>query len=186
MNESTLRICAALGGMLAAGAFIGVMSVALAAPSPGEITFGGILLDRSSDIYPFTIQNLMWLLFFVGLGDLLVRFARGGRELGQLRLQLLPEDDETMLRAQDLGEIYSRVRPPPLAEPNFLQRLIGRIVLQFQSSGSVNQANALLNSSFGSALPGWSQCRAREASTQKASPRLMRGLVLAIAALSGL
>ena len=148
MNETTLRICAVLGGMLAAGVFIGMMSALLTAPAPGELTFGGILLDRSSDVYPFTIQNLMWALFFVGLGDLAVRFARGGRELGQLRLHLLPEDDETMLRAQDLGEIYSNVRPAPLDEPNFLQRLIGRIVLQFQSSRSVDQANALLNSSL--------------------------------------
>ena len=54
------------------------------------------------------------------------------------------------------------------------------------SSACRSGENALLNSSFGSALPGWSQKRAREASTQKASPRLMRGLVLAIAALSGL
>ena len=148
MNETTLRVCAALGGMLAAGAFIGVMSVLLPAPAVGELSSGGILLDRSSAIYPFTIQNGMWVLFFVGLGDLGVRFAKGGRELGQLRLRLLPEDDETMLRAQDLGEIYSNVRPPPLTEPSFLQRLIGRIVLQFQSSRSVNQANALLNSSL--------------------------------------
>ena len=148
MNETTVRVCAALGGVLFAGVFIGAMSALLSAPEPGELTFGGILLDRSSAIYPFTIQNLMWGLFFVGLGDLAVRFVRGGRELGQLRLSLLPEDEETMLRAQDLGEIYSNVRPPPLAEPSFLQRLIGRIVLQFQSSRSVDQANTLLNSSL--------------------------------------
>ena len=148
MNETTLRICAVLGGMLAAGVFIGLMSALLTAPAPGELTFGGILLDLSSAIYPFTIQNLMWVLFFVGLGDLGVRFTRGGRELRQLGLHLLPEDDETMLRAQDLGEIYGNVRPAPLDDPNFLQRLIGRIVLQFQSSRSVDQANVLLNSSL--------------------------------------
>ena len=97
---------------------------------------------------PFTIQNLMWLLFFVGLGDLAVHFLRGSEELRQMGRNLLPEDEETMLRAKDLGDVYDRVRSAPLAEPTFLQRLIRRIVLQFQSSRSVDQSNALLNSSL--------------------------------------
>ena len=147
MNETTLRVCAAGGGVLFGIVFIAVMSFALPAP-PNEISAGGILLDRSSGIYPFTIQNLMWLLFFVGLADVLVRFVRGGRELRQMRLHLLPEDEETMLRAKDLGDIYARIRPSPFAETGFLQRLIARIVLQFQGSRSVDQANALLNSSL--------------------------------------
>ena len=142
MNETMVRVCAALGGILAGAIFIGVMSFSL----PEGL--GESLLDRSGEYYPFTIQNLMWLLFFVGMGDALVRFVRSGRELRQINLRLLPEDEETMLRAQDLGELYIRVRPPALAETNFLQRLIMRVVLQFQSSRSVDQANALLNSSL--------------------------------------
>ena len=147
MNETTVRVLAAVGGILAGAVFVGVMSLVLDAES-GEVTAGGMLLDRSSEIYPLTIQNLMWLLFGVGLADVLVRFFRGGKELRQLRLRLLPEDEETVLRAQDLGELYKRVRPSPLGEANLLQRLISRIVLQFQGSRSVDQANALLNSSL--------------------------------------
>ena len=147
MNETTLRVCAAVGGVFFGTVFIAVMSLALPA-QPNEISAGGILLDRANAIYPITMQNLMWLLFFVGVGDVLVRFVRGGRELRQMRLHLLPEDEETMLRAKDLGDIYARIRPSPLAETGFLQRLIARIVLQFQSSRSVDQANALLNSSL--------------------------------------
>ena len=142
MNETTVRVCAAFGGFLVGAIFIGAMSFILPA------SLGETLLDRSSEYYPFTIQNLMWLLFYVGLSDVLVRFVRGGREMRQMRLQLLPEDEETMLRAQDLGPIYTRVRPAPLVEPNFLQRLIMRISLQFQSGRSVAQANTLLNSSL--------------------------------------
>ena len=84
----------------------------------------------------------------MGLADVTVRLVRGGREAQQIKLRLLPEDDETMLRAKDLGEIYTRVRPSALGETNFLQRLMARIILQFQSSRSVDQANALLNSSL--------------------------------------
>ena len=140
-------MAAAGGGLLFGILFVTVMSFALSAP-PNELSAGGILLDRSSGIYPATIQNLMWLLFFVGMADVLVRFLRGGRELRQMGFELLPEDEETMLRAKDLGDIYARIRPSPFAETGFLQRLIGRIVLQFQSSRSVDQANALLNSSL--------------------------------------
>ena len=133
---------------MAGATFITAMSVILSTPSSGEINAAGILLDRASAIYPWTIQNLMWMLFFLGLSDVLVRFVRGGHELNQLQIELLPEDSETMLRAQDLGEIYTRARSGLNAETPFLQRLIGRIILQFQSSRSVDQSNALLNSSL--------------------------------------
>ncbi|MXX07163.1 MAG: MotA/TolQ/ExbB proton channel family protein [Gammaproteobacteria bacterium] len=148
MNEITARMYAALGGLMFGVCFVLIMS-ALLQPVPNEITSGGILLDRASPIYPFTIQNLMWLLFFLGFADVLLRFLQSGKELQQMSLSLLPEDRETMLRAKDLGQFYERVRPPRGNTPNcFLQRLISRIILQFQSSHSVDQANNLLNSSL--------------------------------------
>ena len=147
MNETTQRACAALGGIVSGMAFIALLSVALPA-QPDEISAGGILLDRASALYPLTIQNAMWLLFFTGLGDVCVRFLRGGHELRQMRRALLPEDEETMLRAKDLGAIYAQVRPSPLAETFFLQRLVARVVLQFQGSRSIEQSHALLNSSL--------------------------------------
>ena len=147
MNETTLRVCTAVGGLVLGAMFVAILSVALS-PRPDEISAGGILLDRASSIYPLTIQNLMWLLFFAGIGDVSVRFIRGGKELRQVRRELLPEEEEVMLRARDLGDIYANVRPSPFVETSFLQRLIGRIILQFQSSRSIDQANALLNSSL--------------------------------------
>ena len=126
---------------------IAILSVSLPF-EPGEISAGSILLDLGSGLYPFTIQNVMWVLFFIGLGELIVRFERGRRELQQLQRGLLPEDERTMLRAQDLVSIYEQVRPEPEAEQNFLERLILRVVLQFQGNRSVDQANSLLNSSL--------------------------------------
>ena len=90
----------------------------------------------------------MWLLFFAALSDVLVRFVEGGRELRQIDLGLLPEDEATVLQSRDLPDIYDTARPGPLQQPRILQRLIIRIILQFQASRSVNQANALLNSSL--------------------------------------
>ena len=115
---------------------------------PGQISAGSILLDLGSALYPFTIQNVMWVLFFIGVGELVVRFVIGQRELQQFQRGLLPEDERTMLRAQDLVSIYEQVRPEPESEQNFLERLILRVVLQFQGNRSVDQANSLLNSSL--------------------------------------
>lgn len=105
------------------------------------------LLDRNSPVfpYPFTIQNLMWLLFFGAGGELWVRFERSRLESDQLRRGLLPEDETTMLRIADLGAIRARSRGE---ERFFLQRIVSRCVLQFQSSKSTERANALLNSSL--------------------------------------
>ena len=147
MSGSAMRIAAALGGVAFGAAFIALLTLALPAPQDG-LSASGVLLDRASGIYPFTIQNAMWLLFFTGLGDLCVRLSRGGVELRQMRLGILPTDDETMLRAKDLGGIYAQVRPSPNVETPFLQRLVARIALQFQASGSVDQSHALLNSSL--------------------------------------
>ena len=44
-----------------------------------------------------------------------------------------------MLRAKDLAPIYAQVRPSPLAEAFFLQRLVALIVLQFQGSRSIDE-----------------------------------------------
>ena len=74
-----------------------------------------------------------------------VRHRRASLESLQLGKRLLPEDDETMLRLQDLGAIRARVRGQ---ESFFLQRLVTRCILQFQSSKSTARANALLNSSL--------------------------------------
>ena len=122
--------------------FIGVMSLLL---TDGRTA--AFLLDRNSTVfdYPFTIQNVMWLIFFAALGEVGARHRRARVEALQLDKALLPEDDGTMLRLRDLGGIRTRVRGQ---EDFFLQRLVARCVLQFQSSQSTDRANALLNSSL--------------------------------------
>lgn len=106
--------------------------------------------DRSLVRFPFpaTVQNVMWLVFFLGLGELILRFVDGSREVGQVRRGYLPEDERTILRSEDLAPIFNRVRHAPGASVRFLPRLIHRVLLQFQLTRSVEQANALLNSSL--------------------------------------
>ena len=141
-NDLSRRLTAWAVALIGALAFIAATSLIL---TDGRMA--AFLLDRNSTVfdYPFTIQNLMWLVFFGALGEVAVRYRRAGVEAEQIRKRLLPEDDATMLRLGDLGTIRSRVRGQ---EEFFLQRLITRCVLQFQSSKSTERANALLTSSL--------------------------------------
>ena len=126
---------------------IAVMSMLFVHP---DSRVGAFLLDRHTQNfpYPFTVQNIMWLMFFVGCGELWVRYSQSVRELGQVSKQYLPEDDSTMLRAEDLGVLYKRIWAIESERDFFLQRLVKRCILQFQASRSVAQSNSLLNSSL--------------------------------------
>ena len=106
-----------------------------------------LVLDKPSQhfLYPFTIQNLMHIVFFVGLGDLFVRWRIATREKSFLGLRFLPEDDQTVLVTQDLGPIRKRVAGQFDHENGFLPSLINIGVLQFQSSSSVEQAARVMN-----------------------------------------
>lgn len=108
-----------------------------------------ILLDRNRETYPFTVQTAMWMVFGLGLGELLVRLLDAIGERRQLRKGYLPEDERTILQSPELREIYAAARAAAeRSSGRFLPRLIQRIVLQFQTSRSIDQASTLLNSSL--------------------------------------
>ena len=140
-SESVWRLAAAAIAVVSATVFVGVLGMVLDAPA-GQITAGSILLDRASSIYPFTIQNLMWVVFAVGIGETATRFVQGSRELRQLVLGFLPEDQSTMLRAQDLADIYSRVRGDMNETQPILQRMIIRVCTTVPS-GAVGGSSEL-------------------------------------------
>lgn len=130
--------------LLAAG--IGVLFVAfLSLVLSGRAAV--LVLDKPSQhfLYPFTIQNFMHIIFFVGLGDLFVRWRIATRERKFLGLKYLPEDDQTVLVSSDLGPIRKRVSGEFDYEHGFLPSLINIAVLQFQSSSSVEQASGVMN-----------------------------------------
>lgn len=134
---------------MALSAIISVVVIALL-----SVTLQGraarLILDKGSEHfpYPFTIQNLMHVFFFVGLGELFVRWRVGQREKAFLRRGYLPEDDATVLQARDLGAIRKRVMTNFDEEHGFLPSLIDISILQFQSSRSVDQTVAVMNASL--------------------------------------
>jgi len=138
------RIIIGLSALLGGLVFVGVMSVLLT-----DGFFADFLLDRQSRFpYPFTIQNIMWLVFFIGAGELLVRQLETNQEIQQIHKGLLPEDETTLLRKQDLVELYKRMRRTMAGRTHFLQRLMARCIQQFQISGDIDKANNLFNSSL--------------------------------------
>jgi biopolymer transport protein ExbB/TolQ len=109
-----------------------------------------LLLDYPSSHfpYPFTIQNFMHILFFIGLGELFVRWRVGTRELNFLKQQYLPEDESTVLQFADLGPVRRQVSRAFDGEHGFLPSLIDLSVLQFQASRSVDQTVVVMNNAL--------------------------------------
>ena len=109
-----------------------------------------LLLDYPSSHfpYPLTIQNFMHILFFIGLGELFVRWRVGTRELKFLSQQYLPEDEATVLQFADLGPVRRHVARAFDGEHGFLPSLIDLSILQFQASRSVDQSVAVMNNAL--------------------------------------
>jgi biopolymer transport protein ExbB/TolQ len=106
-----------------------------------------VLLDRK-ETFPFSVQNGMWIAFFIGLGELGLRMLAARDEQRQLSMGYLPQDGRTVLQAEDLPSIYRSLHASPYIERCFLPRLIDRCVLQFQASHSTDQSASLLNTSL--------------------------------------
>jgi biopolymer transport protein ExbB/TolQ len=121
--------------------FIGILTVLLSGRA------AVLVLDHPSlhFFYPFTIQNVMHVIFFVAVGELFVRWRTAVREKNFISAHLLPEDDRTVLVSRDLGPIRRRVASLFDHENGFLPSLISLAVLQFQSSSSVEQAAGVMS-----------------------------------------
>lgn len=117
---------------------------------------GVVLLDYRQATYPLTVQTVMWIVFALGIGELIVRAIETTAERAELNRHYLPEDETTVLQSLELRRIYAiaraAMRPDSPSYGRFLPRLIQRVVTQFQTNKSVDQANALLNSSLDLAL----------------------------------
>jgi biopolymer transport protein ExbB/TolQ len=135
------RSLAIVLGLVGSLVFIAVLTMIL----PGRA--GILVLDHPSRhfIYPFTIQNFMHVVFFVGLAELFVRWRIAVREKNFLGAHFLPEDDRSILTSRDLGPIRLRVATLFDHENGFLPSLINLAILQFQSSSSIEQAAGVMS-----------------------------------------
>ena len=98
--------------------------------------------------FPFTVQNLIEIIFALGLGELWVRWNATTREEALLEEQFLPEDASTILTIDELGPIGQRARAIAEGEGGYIAMLINLLVLQLQANRSVDQAVAVMSSSL--------------------------------------
>ena len=139
---------AAIVALIAGCLFILILTLIF----PEDSFFAAMLLEHSHESpfpYPFTIQNLMHLLFFVGLGELFVRARIGAWEYAQIHAHYLPEDEASVLRIEDLGSIRRKVANHFDGENGFLPSFINMAILQLQSTRSIDQAVSVLQTSLG-------------------------------------
>ena len=112
----------------------------------GGETAGMLLVNKSSNEFVgISEQACMWVFFYLGLGELILRFLESGREERQVRRKLLPEDERVVLTSKEIPALYERSKK---AGDSYLPRLIMRITRQFQASKSAAQANSVLDSSL--------------------------------------
>ena len=112
----------------------------------GGETAGMLLVNKSSNEFVgISEQACMWVFFYLGLGELILRFVESGREERQVRRKLLPEDERVVLTSKEIPALYERSKK---AGDSYLPRLIMRITRQFQASRSAAQANSVLDSSL--------------------------------------
>ena len=116
----------------------------------GDSNVGVILLDSQTTLfpYPFTIQNAMLLLFFIGLGEVFGRWMSTQHEKTYFDKKYLPEEKDIVLQLRDLGSIRRQVSDDFTYDKGVLPALIEMCILQFQSTHSISQVVGVLNSSL--------------------------------------
>lgn len=135
----TALVCALLA--------IGLLTVIL----PKNSYFATLILEHTSKSpfpYPFTIQNLLHVLFFVALGELYVRYRSARLENELIKAHFLPEDEGSVLAIEDLGAIRRRTMAYHDGENGFLPYMIDTAVLQLQSTRSIDQAVSVLSTNL--------------------------------------
>jgi biopolymer transport protein ExbB/TolQ len=94
----------------------------------------------------FSVQAFMWVAMFTGLGELWIRGRAMRADQAILRARLLPEDERSLLTAEDLRPIYVKARG--MSRTAVLPVLVRRLSMEFRKSKSIDRVNGLLDSSL--------------------------------------
>jgi biopolymer transport protein ExbB/TolQ len=104
---------------------------------------GGRVIDQRN---PFAVQSFMWVAMFIGMGELWLRWRALRSERTFLHAGILPEDERSLLTAEDLRPIYIHARGMP--RNSVLPVLVRRLSMEFRKSKSIDRVNALLDTSM--------------------------------------
>ncbi len=146
INHDDLRIIAALTSLLFGIALLTSASYLIDPLSTVAI----VLLDRQSSAfpYPMTVQNLMHLMFVLGLGEVLVRIYCAADARRQIAKNLLPEAEGIVIDPTELHAVHANVKRDGAGRDHHMHRLIHRVILQYRATGSVGESQTVLDSSL--------------------------------------
>ena len=100
--------------------------------------------DMETKSYLTSIQTMMWVSFYVALGELLFRFLDIVKIESGFNKKYLPQDAYSIVEKEDLLKIAKNIKEDALKEgslANFIQKLL----MQFQTSSSIEQTLSMLN-----------------------------------------
>ena len=104
-----------------------------------------LFFDMSSTAfkYPFTIQNFMWVMFFIGLGELYFRYQESREDIRDLTSNYLIEDEGVFYNTEDLVSVMTKVQ----GKGSRIAHLIQSLFMRYQASQkSPDETHKMLNS----------------------------------------
>ena len=143
IHEDDLRIIAALVSLLSVGTVLTLLSFGVTPDSVFSIVF----LDRQSPTYPMTVQNLMHFMLALGLGESFVRFYAAADARRQIGKDLLSMGRGQLLSDPEVRELHDLIKRDGAGNDRHMHRLVHRVILQYQATGSVGESQAVLDSS---------------------------------------
>ena len=144
MHHDDLRIITALISLLVAILILTVLSFALITDSIVAV----VLIDRQSVLYPLTVQNILHVLFILGIGEVFVRLHGASDAKKQIDKNLLTPIDEQHYDDEHLRQIQQQIRDDGGDYHRHIHRLIHRVIQQYLATGSVGDAQSVLDSSI--------------------------------------
>lgn len=100
--------------------------------------------DPAKGVNFFAAQNVMWIAFFWGMAEIMVRGKGLSVQLGELQQHFLPENTNAILTKESMPEIHSDIIRKN--GTGILANLVRLLASQFQISHSVSMCEAMLKS----------------------------------------
>lgn len=145
MSQSARNWIALIISVVIGAAFIATLTVFIGGKPAGTLLLG----DTAMSYYPFSLQNIMHILFFIGLGQLWVRWLSAYEEEVFLdKAGLLPTEENIIFNDDKvIEEIRIRVENAAVRADAFFPSLIKTCITQYFKTRSVSDTLSVLNSS---------------------------------------
>jgi hypothetical protein len=103
-----------------------------------------IFFGKASPNFPFSFQMFMWIPFFIGIHELLIRYLDYVETRSYLDDHLLSENRDKIYTSKDLAKILRLVDPVADSSNGVLPKLIQQIIYKFQSNKSIEEGTNTL------------------------------------------